>query len=48
MQEEVKTLRIGEKVPDFELDAYFPDKKDFGKVRFTDITKSGKWIVKPL
>lgn len=43
--EEVKVVRIGEKVPDFELDVYLPDKKDFGKMRFSDVWKKGNWLV---
>jgi len=43
--EEIKTVKIGEKIPDFTLDAYYPDKKDLGKISFYDITKSGKWLV---
>lgn len=43
--EEVKIIKVGERIPDFEIDAYFPDKKDFGKIRFSDISKKGKWII---
>lgn len=43
--EELKVLSVGQKVPDFELDTYFPDKKDFGKVKFSDIFKKGNWLV---
>lgn len=43
--EELKVLKVGEKVPDFELDAYLPDKKDFGKLKFSEIFKKGKWLV---
>jgi len=32
--EEQKVLKVGEKVPDLEMDAYFPEKKDFGKIKF--------------
>ena len=42
--EETKTLNVGDKVPDFELDVYLSDKKDFGKIRFSDIFKKGKWL----
>lgn len=43
--EEVKVLKVGEKVPDFELDTYFPDKKDFGKIKFSNIFKKGNWLI---
>jgi len=43
--EEIKVLKVGEKVPDFEMDAYFPEKKDFGKIKFSEIFKKGKWLV---
>ena len=43
--EDVKILSIGEKVPDSELDAYFPEKKDFGKIKFSDISRQGKWLI---
>ncbi len=43
--QEIRALKIGEKVPDFEIDAYFPDKKDLGKIKFSDVFKKGKWLV---
>lgn len=43
--EEIRALSIGEKAPDFELDAYFPEKKDFGKIRFSEVFKKGKWLI---
>ncbi|MCM8798677.1 MAG: peroxiredoxin [Candidatus Omnitrophica bacterium] len=43
--EEIKSLTVGEKIPDFELDAYLPEKKDFGKIKFSDIFKKGKWLI---
>ena len=43
--DEIKVLKVGEKVPDFEMDAYFPEKKDFGKIKFSEIFKKGKWLV---
>jgi len=27
--EEIKTIKIGEKIPEFTLEAYYPDKKRF-------------------
>ena len=43
--EEINVLKIGDKVPDFELDVYLPDKKDFGKIRFSDVFKNGNWLI---
>ena len=43
--EEIGVLKVGDKIPDFELDTYFPDKKDFGKIRFSEIFKKGNWLI---
>ena len=43
--EESKVLSIGQKVPDFEINVYFTEKKDFGKIRFSDVSKKGNWLV---
>ena len=43
--EELKALKVGDRIPDFELDAYLPDKKDFGKLKFSEIFKKGNWLV---
>lgn len=43
--EEIKVISVGHKVPDFELDTYFPNKKDFGKLKFSDIFKKGDWLI---
>ena len=45
MEEEMRVLKIGEKVPDFELDIYLPEKKDFGKIKFSDVLKKGRWLI---
>ncbi len=29
-------VKVGEIVPDFEADAYFPEKDEIGKLRFSD------------
>ena len=36
-------LRVGDKVPDFKTDVYFPDTDKFGTAKFTDY--KGKWTV---
>lgn len=43
--EEIKVVKIGEAVPDFEIDVYYPEKKDFGKLKFSDVFKKGKWLI---
>ncbi len=36
-------MKIGEKVKDFEVDAYLPEKDAIGKIRLSDY--KGKWVV---
>ncbi|WP_367884277.1 hypothetical protein [Thermococcus sp. JCM 11816] len=36
-------VKVGEVVPDFEADAYFPEKDDIGKLRFSDYLASGSF-----
>lgn len=43
--EEREVLKIGKKVPDLELDAYLPAKKNFGKIKFSEIFKNGNWLI---
>lgn len=43
--EEIKVINIGARVPDFEMDVYFPERKDFGKIKFSDIFKKGNWLI---
>lgn len=43
--EEIKAIKIGEHLKDNSLDAYLPEKKDFGRITFSDITGSGKWLI---
>ncbi len=43
--EDIRILAVGDKVPDFELDVYLPDKKDFGKLKFSEVFKQGKWLI---
>lgn len=38
-------IMIGDNVPDCEFDVYLPEKKDFGKVNFSDLLDAGKWII---
>ena len=43
--EEIKVLSIGQKVPDFEFEAYLPEKKDFGRIKVSDVSKKGNWLI---
>lgn len=43
--EEINILKIGDKIPEFEIDVYLTEKKDFGKIKFTDISKRGNWLI---
>ncbi len=43
--EEIKSVRIGEKVPDFEFEVYLPSEKDFGKMKLSDCAENGKWLI---
>lgn len=43
--EELQVLQVGNKVSDFELDIYFPDQKDFGKIRFSEVLEKGSWLI---
>ena len=41
----VETIQIGQSVPDFEMEAYFPQKKDFGKISLQEVKSKKKWLV---
>ncbi len=43
--EEQCILKVGDKVPDFTMQAYLPAKGDFSEISFSEIQKSGKWLV---
>ncbi|MDD4910550.1 MAG: redoxin domain-containing protein [Candidatus Omnitrophica bacterium] len=43
--EEINILKIGDKIPEFEIDVYLTEKKDFAKIKFTDISKRGNWLI---
>jgi NADH-dependent peroxiredoxin subunit C len=38
-------IRLGHPVPNFELNAYFPDKKDFGKINLEQLKRDKKWTI---
>lgn len=43
--DDIKIISIGERVPEFEVDVYLPDKKDFSKLKFSAIFKKGRWLI---
>lgn len=44
-QRQAGPLHIGEKVPNFELDTYFPADGNFGKLKFYDVLNKGNWLI---
>ncbi len=38
-------VRVGQIVPDFEMEVYFPEKSDFGKISSQDIKSAKKWAI---
>ena len=38
-------MRLGQEVPDFELDTYEPSKGDFGKFSLQDQIASKRWTI---
>jgi len=38
-------LKVGQKVPPFEIEIYDPVEKDFGLKKFDDIKAAGKWTI---
>src|SRR5712691_3625197 len=45
MSDATTILKLGQKVPDFELDTYDPVKDDFGKFRLQDQTAHKRWTI---
>lgn len=41
----ITTVQIGKTVPDFSLDTYDPNTKDFGRFSLADAKKAGKWTL---
>lgn len=44
-QDKQRVIRVGERVPDFALPAYFPASGDEGQVRLADYLQQLKWVV---
>lgn len=38
-------LKVGQKVPSFEIEIYDPVAKDFGKIVFDKLKESRKWTI---
>ena len=38
-------LKVGQSVPDFEMDTYDPEELFFGKISFDKLKMDGKWTV---
>ena len=45
MSEPVNALKLGERVPDFELPVYDPVKGDFGKFHLPDQIQKKRWTI---
>ncbi len=45
MGEELKQLRLGHAVPDFEIDIYDAEEQAFGKFDLESQRKAGKWTI---
>jgi len=45
MSEAVTVLKLGERVPDFELPVYDPVKGDFGKFHLSDQIQNKRWTI---
>ncbi len=41
----MEAVRVGQRVPDFEMEVYLPEERSFGKIRIYDILREGKWVV---
>ncbi|WP_448587470.1 redoxin domain-containing protein [Thermocrinis sp.] len=41
----MKMLRVGQKVPNFEMEVYYPTTRGFGKVSLEDYMKERRWVV---
>ncbi|MDQ7037847.1 MAG: peroxiredoxin [Aquificota bacterium] len=41
----MEAVRVGQRVPDFEMEVYYPDRGTFGRLRLSDMTGKGMWVV---
>lgn len=45
MSEPGTSVKIGQAVPDFEMEIFDPEKKDFGKISLGALKSQGKWTI---
>jgi peroxiredoxin (alkyl hydroperoxide reductase subunit C) len=45
MSETASSVKLGQKVPDFEMTTYEPTKRDFGKFRLQDQISNKRWTI---
>ena len=45
MSEEIAALRVGQAVPNFEMEVFDPKRNDFGKISLDQLLKEKKWVV---
>lgn len=45
MSDVAGTVKLGQKVPDFELNTYEPAKKEFGKFSMQQQREKGRWTI---
>ena len=45
MCEPVAGLRVGQKVPPFEIEVYDPVRQDFGSISLEKLKSEGRWII---
>ncbi len=45
MTDAVTGLRVGHKVPSFEIETYDPVKEDFGSISLDKLKAEGKWTI---
>jgi NADH-dependent peroxiredoxin subunit C len=45
MSDVAGTVKLGQKVPDFELNTYEPSRKEFGKFSIQQQREKGRWTI---
>ncbi len=45
MCETITEVKVGAKVPDFELKVYLPDQNNFGTIDLAGLKAEGKWTI---
>ncbi len=45
MTDAAKELRVGQKVPSFEIDIYDPTREDFSAISLDTLKTAGKWTI---